>query len=109
METLIEKCKQVVEEIYNQFDASHDFAHIERVLKNADAIIQEEKSANPQVVRLAVLLHDIDDAKYQTGQSSDCRRNSTYNQSGTSSITASIGLHCKCIVQRWQCESNHIP
>ncbi len=67
METLIEKCKQVVEEIYNQFDASHDFAHIERVLKNADAIIQEEKSANPQVVRLAVLLHDIDDAKYQTG------------------------------------------
>jgi uncharacterized protein len=65
METLLEKCKQVVEEIYNQFDASHDFAHIERVLKNAEEILQTESSANQQVVRLAVLLHDIDDAKYQ--------------------------------------------
>src|SRR6185312_7465118 len=66
METLLEKCKEVVEEIYNQFDASHDFAHIERVLKNAEEILQTESTANQQVVRLAVLLHDIDDAKYKS-------------------------------------------
>ena len=66
METLLEKCQQIVEKIYNQFDASHDFAHIERVLKNAEEILQKEGTANGEVVRLAVLLHDIDDAKYQT-------------------------------------------
>lgn len=65
METLLEKCQQIVEKIYNQFDASHDFAHIERVLKNAEEILQKEGTANGEVVRLAVLLHDIDDAKYQ--------------------------------------------
>ena len=66
METLLEKCQQIVEGIYNQFDASHDFAHIERVLKNAEEILQQESAANEEIVRLAVLLHDIDDAKYQT-------------------------------------------
>ncbi|WP_203246506.1 HD domain-containing protein [Sporosarcina beigongshangi] len=66
MEVLLDKCQQIVEGIYNQFDASHDFAHIERVLKNAEEILQKEATANEEVVRLAVLLHDIDDAKYQT-------------------------------------------
>ncbi|MCG7333833.1 HD domain-containing protein [Sporosarcina sp. ACRSM] len=66
MNTLIEKCEQLVEEIYNQYDASHDFAHIERVLRNAEMILQQESGADPQVVRLAVLLHDIDDVKYQS-------------------------------------------
>ncbi|MFJ7933498.1 HD domain-containing protein [Sporosarcina sp. NPDC096371] len=66
MENLLKKCRQVVEQIYNQFDASHDFAHIERVLKNAEEILHKEQTANQDVVRLAVLLHDIDDAKYKT-------------------------------------------
>ena len=66
MEKLIEKCKQIVMEIYNKFDASHDFAHIERVMKNAEEILAGEPSANEEVVRLAVLLHDIEDAKYKS-------------------------------------------
>ncbi len=53
-------------EIYNKFDASHDFAHIERVMKNAEEILVKEPSANEEVVRLAVLLHDIEDAKYKS-------------------------------------------
>lgn len=66
MDTLIEKCKQLVEDIYNQNDASHDFAHIERVMRNAEMILQQESAADPQIVRLAVLLHDIDDVKYHS-------------------------------------------
>ena len=62
----IEKCMQIVVEIYNKFDASHDFAHIERVMKNAEEILAREPSANEEVVRLAVLLHDIEDAKYKS-------------------------------------------
>ncbi len=63
---IIEKCKRIVMDIYNEFDASHDFAHIERVMKNAEEILGEEPSANEEVVRLAVLLHDIEDAKYKS-------------------------------------------
>ena len=60
----IEKCTQLVRDIYDNMDASHDFQHIERVLKNAEAILQTEPEAHAETVRLAVLLHDVSDAKY---------------------------------------------
>lgn len=66
--SLFEKCKKRVEDIYCQFDASHDFTHIERVLRNAEEIIMAESSVDVEVVRLAILLHDIEDAKYKTDE-----------------------------------------
>ncbi|MCY9546468.1 HD domain-containing protein [Lysinibacillus xylanilyticus] len=50
--------------IYEQFDASHDFQHIERVYQNALAILHTEPEADEEVVRIAVLLHDVSDKKY---------------------------------------------
>ncbi|WP_438318571.1 HD domain-containing protein [Sporosarcina sp. FA9] len=64
MKQLIENCKECVLSIYESFDASHDYAHIERVLKNAEKIMTTEPLANQAVVRLGVLLHDVEDAKY---------------------------------------------
>jgi uncharacterized protein len=63
---MIENCKRIVVEIYNKFDASHDFAHIERVMKNAKEILGTEPLANEEVIHFAVLLHDIQDAKYKS-------------------------------------------
>jgi uncharacterized protein len=60
----LEKCTQLVREIYDNMDASHDFQHIERVYKNAETILQSEPEANSEIVKLAVLLHDVSDAKY---------------------------------------------
>lgn len=53
-----------VREVYAQFDASHDFQHIERVYQNALAILQTEPTADAEVVKIAVLLHDVSDKKY---------------------------------------------
>lgn len=50
-----------VREIYEQFDASHDFQHIERVYQNAVAILHSEPTADEEVVKIAVLLHDVSD------------------------------------------------
>jgi len=61
---MIENVKEAVKNIYNQFDASHDFQHIERVLQNAEAILATEPLADAELVRLAVLLHDVSDKKY---------------------------------------------
>jgi uncharacterized protein len=50
-----------------KFDASHDFAHVERVTKNALAIFDIEKdvrSLNPLTILLGALLHDVEDKKY---------------------------------------------
>lgn len=60
----IEKCERLVKDIYNQFDASHDFQHIERVRKNARFISQEEGTVRTDLIELAVLLHDVSDVKY---------------------------------------------
>ncbi|KAL8916581.1 MAG: hypothetical protein Q9208_008421 [Pyrenodesmia sp. 3 TL-2023] len=52
-----------------RFDASHDFAHVQRVLTLAEHILEVERF-NPgslfdkSTVQLAALLHDVDDRKY---------------------------------------------
>jgi uncharacterized protein len=60
----IEQCTSLVKHIYAQFDASHDFQHIERVLATARTIAATEPTANLKIIELAVLLHDVSDAKY---------------------------------------------
>ncbi|WP_172369356.1 HD domain-containing protein [Sporosarcina jiandibaonis] len=65
MEQLFQKCRKTAEEIYRNFDASHDLDHIDRVMKNAMEIAATEPSANESIIKLGVLLHDIEDAKYK--------------------------------------------
>ncbi|PID00650.1 HD domain-containing protein [Sporosarcina sp. P29] len=65
MQEMVSKCRSEVEGIYNKFDASHDLDHIDRVMKNAEKILATEPGADELVVRLAVLLHDVEDAKYE--------------------------------------------
>lgn len=60
----IQQCTELVKGIYESMDASHDFQHIERVYKNAQTITQSEPTADQETVLLAVLLHDVSDAKY---------------------------------------------
>lgn len=62
--TYSEQCAIVTQEIYQKFDASHDFDHILRVLQNAHEIMEEMDGVNRTAVELAVYLHDIDDPKY---------------------------------------------
>lgn len=60
----IAQCTELVKDIYNGMDASHDFQHIERVYKNAQKIAESEPTADMETILLAVLLHDVSDAKY---------------------------------------------
>ena len=66
VEQIFDKCKEVALKTYETFDASHDYSHIKRVMKNAEEIVKTEPYADKFVIRLAVLLHDIDDAKYHS-------------------------------------------
>ena len=67
-----------VERYMSQFDMSHDFDHVLRVLALAKHIMAEELKANPwkkfhkQAVILSALLHDVGDSKYaQPGENSE--------------------------------------
>lgn len=69
MELIIQNITERVIDIYRQFDASHDYDHILRVMKNAEDIARSMPEADLTVIRLAVLLHDIDDPKYKANGS----------------------------------------
>lgn len=62
-EAILQQCTKAVKAIYDTFDASHDWQHIERVRNNAWAILETEQG-DPFIVELAVLLHDVSDKKY---------------------------------------------
>ncbi len=63
MKNIILECEKAARQIYDTFDASHDWQHIERVRKNAAAILEHEK-ADSFLIDIAVLLHDVSDPKY---------------------------------------------
>lgn len=54
----------------SQYDNSHDYQHILRVVSNANRILQDESKTNPNTTYditslfLAALLHDVGDHKY---------------------------------------------
>ena len=65
-DSLIEKTAGFVRECLRSAEAGHDWAHTERVRRNALKILAHEK-ADALVVELAALLHDIADAKFHNG------------------------------------------
>jgi uncharacterized protein len=70
METIIEKTTAYVKDYMSHYDASHDFAHVQRVLTLAKSIEASERTNDPDLasdsdtVTLAALLHDVGDKKY---------------------------------------------
>lgn len=69
----MEEFLQHVKAVYASFDASHDFDHIERVMQNAEAILQTEPTADAELIRYAVLLHDVSDKKYSESKEAEER------------------------------------
>lgn len=63
---IISKTESFVQDTLQGSEAGHDWSHIERVVRNARTIAAAEK-ADPFVVELAALLHDIADSKFHNG------------------------------------------
>ncbi|KAJ3210109.1 hypothetical protein HDU83_001716 [Entophlyctis luteolus] len=64
MSHIIAATEEFVRSALAQNDASHDFAHIERVRYLALRIAGKTEGVNAVVVELAALLHDVKDYKY---------------------------------------------
>lgn len=66
---LIDKVTAYVQTFMANYDASHDFNHIRRVVHTADYIQTKTPGTCRNIVKLAALLHDVGDRKYlQPGQ-----------------------------------------
>ncbi|WP_335966774.1 HD domain-containing protein [Galbibacter sp. PAP.153] len=63
----IEHTIAFVKEALINAEGGHDWFHIQRVFNNALLIAKDEKKADPLIVGLGALLHDIADAKFHDG------------------------------------------
>ncbi|OAA55385.1 HD domain protein [Cordyceps fumosorosea ARSEF 2679] len=63
-EALVTRVTDYVKEYMSHYDASHDFNHIQRVLRLATHIQARTPNTSPAVVTLGALLHDVGDKKY---------------------------------------------
>ncbi|MCM1324838.1 MAG: HD domain-containing protein [Acetobacter sp.] len=63
---IISKALEFALTCHSEDCSGHDVAHILRVLKNAERILASESGADGLVVRLAAILHDVDDYKLGT-------------------------------------------
>ncbi|KAJ2259307.1 hypothetical protein GGI13_000090 [Coemansia sp. RSA 455] len=65
---IVERTEGFVREYMSKYDCSHDWQHVNRVVRLALALAKSEAQHRPLdmlVVHLAALLHDVDDAKYR--------------------------------------------
>ncbi|CEO97218.1 HD/PDEase domain-containing protein [Plasmodiophora brassicae] len=62
--SIVAKAEQFVKDEMQGQDASHDFAHVERVRRLALELAEEEGVEAKLVVELGALLHDVRDYKY---------------------------------------------
>ncbi|MGV3611614.1 MAG: HD domain-containing protein [Fluviicola sp.] len=69
----MKEVKSLVEKKFKNESADHDWYHIERVLKLAE-YIQDQEGGELLVIQLAALLHDISDHKLNGGIKNDCGR-----------------------------------
>jgi uncharacterized protein len=63
---IIDRTISFVKEKLKNAEGGHDWFHIERVYKNA-LLIAKEEVCNGTIVKLAALLHDIADSKFNNG------------------------------------------
>lgn len=63
-DALVGKVTAYVEKYMSNYDASHDFNHIQRVLRLSLHIQSVTPEADRSLVTLAALLHDVGDKKY---------------------------------------------
>ena len=68
--SLVDRVQHFAERYMDQFDASHNSTHIQRVLKLARKLAEEDSTRHPgnqyrpEVITLGSLLHDVGDSKY---------------------------------------------
>ena len=80
---MIEKVKQLVEDLMKNDDSGHGVKHINRVLDLAMEFAKKEK-CNTDIVALSALLHDVDDYKVFGNQNQEqlTNTNNILNQLG---------------------------
>lgn len=64
---LLEKTREFVKQKLHNAESGHDWLHIERVYQNALQLI-ESTACNKTIVLVAVLVHDLNDSKFNAGK-----------------------------------------
>lgn len=89
------KYSEFIKEIFSNDSSGHDYYHTIRVYKLATGIAKQE-NANINIVQLAVLLHNVDDAKLSPKTHAD-KKNAVDFMAANKIDTKVIDAVCKII------------
>jgi uncharacterized protein len=70
-ESVLRHAETFAREKMSKFDGGHDWLHIERVRNLARLINKSENTADPFLLELAALLHDVNDSKFRKDSNDD--------------------------------------
>ncbi|KAJ1944893.1 hypothetical protein FBU59_002472 [Linderina macrospora] len=90
---IIQRTEELVREYMSKYDCSHDWFHVQRVVRQAlalAAIESKSRTVDVLVVHLAALLHDVDDAKYRKADETPFSMESFLVGAGLDSARASL-------------------
>lgn len=93
---VVVRVEAFVQDYMSRFDASHDFQHIQRVVRLAKHIATSEHQKKPDVyfdlnlVELAALLHDVNDRKYKTSSTASITEHLTRLGCSDASLASAV-------------------
>ncbi|KAJ2485763.1 hypothetical protein IWW37_005844 [Coemansia sp. RSA 2050] len=85
--------EEFVRAYMSKYDCSHDWQHVQRVVRQALALAKYEAQRRPidtLVVHLAALLHDVDDAKYRQSGETEFSSKAFLQEAGLDSDRAEL-------------------
>ena len=71
---ILEKTQIYVKEKMCQNDVAHDYNHVMRVLNNANMIAKNYQKCDSFILKMTILLHDIEDKKLKTATNSNVKK-----------------------------------
>lgn len=71
---IVENTKIFIKDEFCEEGSGHDWFHIERVYKNALYLLEQENAGDEFIIKMAALLHDVDDWKFSKDNMTDTSR-----------------------------------
>lgn len=71
---IVENTKIFIKDEFCGEGSGHDWFHIERVYKNALYLLEQENAGDEFIIKMAALLHDVDDWKFSKDNMTDTSR-----------------------------------
>ena len=104
IDVAVEIVRERAQDYFEGAAPAHDWHHVQRVEQLAETLLAEQENANEQILRLAVLLHDIGRMREDQGVIDD---HAVWGANEAESILSDVGLEPATVERVQHCIRTH--